>query len=687
MFPSFSELFNEFKAKFKQARPDVDPSIKGSWPFAFGRGVAAIGYSLVILAKELLKQFNPLTATGNFLELWASYDGISRLGASLSVGNIQVYGLNGVIIPSDTFWAGRLNGLLYSNVSAASIQTQDIDQIPITILTLTQVANLVTATCSFPHSLLAGSSVTVSGADQSDYNGNFEVTPSFSDPFVFTYITTGLPVTPATGSPYSAIPIRTLVSLSWLDDVVSAETAFAHGFVDQQYVFISDTDNANYDGFFLITIDLTVPDGDKKFTFGIIGDPGVITDFGLVRSVHALVSVQSEDTGVATVIAGNGLLDMQDPQVVGSDPIANSPGGLQGGAPQESDDSLRARMLLSRSTQRGVFTNDQIELAAKLINGNTDVFIQNPNTIDLTDPNAVLPGQVRVYILRKNDPFGPIPTGGILEITKISIVENAGLPADVWLEDLFVLAPKLTPILITMTNVLPDTATMKQAIKSQFEAYFTDEAQMGVDLDNDILRATAKDTQDLSSGLPEESFITSFDWTDIRLRYIVSSVADNGAGKARFSFTPGPILITGQQVFLNNFTGASVSISNVVDDGGNAEFSFTPGPTLQVGREVVISGFITNPTYNGTFTISAVGVGTFKIGLVPFTGSEVGVGSFIPTYNGPFNIDEVGPGFFDIDLINFIGDQTGTFDIETESLSRSELPILGILTVNGQVIS
>lgn len=608
MFPSFSELFNEFVAKFKQAKPEVDPTVKGSWSFAFGRGVSAIGYSLVILGKELLKQFNPLTATGLFLKLWASYDNISRLGASPSIGTINVYGVNGTAIPGGNFWAGQINGLLYTNTSPTTIQVQDVDQIPVAILTLTRSGTTVTATCSFAHGLETGRFVTISGVDQSDYNGNFAVVADLADVFVFTYEIVGTPTTPATGSPFSAIPIRTITSITEDSGIASATTDFDHIFVDQQYVSISDSLPVIYNDLFLITVT-----GAKTFTFAITPatGPATSTPAGLVRSVHATISVQSSDNGPETIVTSDGLLDLQD-AITNVDTTGKTVGGLQGGAVIESDDALRARMLLSRSSVAGVFTNDQIELAARLINGNTDVFIKNPNTVTLpiSDPNAIFPGQVKIYILRKNDPTGPIPTGGILEATKLSIVVNAGLPADVWIEDIFVLAPELRPVSFVLTNVLPDTATMRSAIKSQFEAYFDDEAILGENLDNNILIGVLVETQDLSSGIPEGSFIKRFNWTNIKITY--RATASN--------------------------------------NGGLVVFTFTSGPTPTNGEPVIISG-MAEASYNGTFTIVNATTTTFEIGVA------------------------------------YVADDSGNFTIESEVIAGASLPVLGTLTVNGQVVS
>jgi hypothetical protein len=83
----------------------------------------------------------------------------------------------------------------------------------VTITTLTQTANVATATTADPHSLVTGNQITVSGASQSDYNVTAAVT--VTSPTTFTYPIANNPASPATGSPvfttadfYTGRPIR-----------------------------------------------------------------------------------------------------------------------------------------------------------------------------------------------------------------------------------------------------------------------------------------------------------------------------------------------------------------------------------------------------------------------------------------------------------------------------------------------
>ena len=505
-FPSFRDLFNTYSAKLKEQIPSIDPTILSSWALAFGRGCSASAYSIVILCKELLRQFNPITATGEFLELWASYDGLTRIEESPSLGVIRVYGVDGTAIPANEEWVSDTNGLLYANAASSSIGPQDTDTPAIALSQLTFSGTTITASSFVQHGLKVGDFIRIEGAIEPEYNGIQEITVILND-FQFEYEVSVPPPNNATGGPFTATPIIAIEEISGNGVIATVTTPAPHQLVTGQYVVIGETGFPSYDGIFEITVT-----SDTEFTYPLLDNPPTSAQ-GVINSIHANVTIQSEVTGPQTVLGVDSLFTYQG-STVGINPSAKTLEGIQGGTNTETDEQLKSRMLLSRSSQEGVFTNDQITLAALLIAGNTRVFIQNPDTEQVGDPDAVLPGQVRVYFLRDNDPLGPLPTGSIIALTKQSIIDNGRLPAEMWADDLQVRSPELLPVDITMTNVVPNTATMRTAIKDQFNAYFTDEASFGIDLDNDVLRGVVIGTQDLSSGNPEESFIISFDWVD-----------------------------------------------------------------------------------------------------------------------------------------------------------------------------
>lgn len=69
---------------------------------------------------------------------------------------------------------------------------------PTSVTSITRVSTTATVTMAAPHGLLTGQVVNIAGADQSDYNGDFQITVTSTT--IFTYTVSGAPVTPATGT-------------------------------------------------------------------------------------------------------------------------------------------------------------------------------------------------------------------------------------------------------------------------------------------------------------------------------------------------------------------------------------------------------------------------------------------------------------------------------------------------------
>lgn len=89
-----------------------------------------------------------------------------------------------------------------------------IKRAPLTIASLTQSSGTATATVSAGHQLETGDSVYISGATETEYNGDFIVTVSSST--VFTYSVDSSATSPATGTPVLYPPYSTK-KLTWID--------------------------------------------------------------------------------------------------------------------------------------------------------------------------------------------------------------------------------------------------------------------------------------------------------------------------------------------------------------------------------------------------------------------------------------------------------------------------------------
>ena len=89
----------------------------------------------------------------------------------------------------------------YELTASAFNEITDIDypsRHTYTVSSLTRSGATATATTSITNSLATGDTVTIAGADQTEYNGNFAITVTGGT--TFTYTVSGAPTTPATGT-------------------------------------------------------------------------------------------------------------------------------------------------------------------------------------------------------------------------------------------------------------------------------------------------------------------------------------------------------------------------------------------------------------------------------------------------------------------------------------------------------
>jgi uncharacterized phage protein gp47/JayE len=143
--------------------------------------------------KEVLKQLFPQTATGEYLELWASFFGINRKDAVQAEGFVVFTGVAATSIPIATA-IQRADGFLYETQALGTLASQTIS-----ISSLTRSGSTATVTTTSNHNLATGISVTIAGAAETQYN--ITATISVISNTQFTYTISGSPATPATGSP------------------------------------------------------------------------------------------------------------------------------------------------------------------------------------------------------------------------------------------------------------------------------------------------------------------------------------------------------------------------------------------------------------------------------------------------------------------------------------------------------
>ena len=189
---TYDQVVERTRADIANELPEVDPTISGSFVGALAISNAGRHYDNILLIQQLIKELFPQTASGEFLEMWAQYEGISRLPATPSNGLITVTGVAGTAVPALTQWRTADN-ILVSSLSGVSLALNTSS-----VSSLARSGSTVTATMTSNHTFSTGMELTIAGANETDYNGTFEIIVLSETEF--SYEITGTPTTPATGT-------------------------------------------------------------------------------------------------------------------------------------------------------------------------------------------------------------------------------------------------------------------------------------------------------------------------------------------------------------------------------------------------------------------------------------------------------------------------------------------------------
>ena len=192
---------------------------------------------------------------------------------------------------------------------------------------------------------------------------------------------------------------------------------------------------------------------------------------GVILANYVIVNAETVEAGIGQNIGGAQKLS-------GNYDAFTTINGLSGAADIESDDLYTQRIIKSRGALEGVFTAPQIELAVLSVAGNTRAWVITPLagvSGGVYGEVGYKPqtGEVVVYFVRDFD--NPItPDANEIAITKKAIINSGKMPANAIESDIIVLAPKVTPAVIKITNLTPATADMRQSIERDLKAFIED---------------------------------------------------------------------------------------------------------------------------------------------------------------------------------------------------------------------
>lgn len=190
--PSLTELQvrtnTDVQASLPSSNPQLRESLLNTIVTAFVGRVFEVYQTLRRLCLEIFVD----TATGDNLTRWADLKGITRIPAANASGLISATGIATTVITTGTLFNSSV-GNAYEVTADATILAQSLS-----ITSLTRVGNIATAVTATEHHLTDAIEVTITGADQPEYNIVGQ-TVSIIDGTSFFYEVSGLPLSPATG--------------------------------------------------------------------------------------------------------------------------------------------------------------------------------------------------------------------------------------------------------------------------------------------------------------------------------------------------------------------------------------------------------------------------------------------------------------------------------------------------------
>lgn len=186
------EVIDRLKTDVQDQLPESNPFFDNSFLQALMVAYGGRTFDFYRQLNILLLEIFPDTATGEFLERWGNFRGVTRNSATAANGDLYATGIDGSVIPNGTTVQSS-DGLVYTSTSDATISVN------VTNISIERSGTIATATSSSDHNIGSGASVVISGAVETEYNGTFTVTVTSSTEF--TYDVAGSPSTPATGLP------------------------------------------------------------------------------------------------------------------------------------------------------------------------------------------------------------------------------------------------------------------------------------------------------------------------------------------------------------------------------------------------------------------------------------------------------------------------------------------------------
>ncbi len=198
-----NEILNRSRSDVQNELPKINPFIRNSFLSAILVAHAGRSFDFSIQQNILIDELFMDTSTGEFLERWGSYKQITRNPATQAQGNITITGIVASVVPISAILTSS-DDEQYETQESKAIATE-VES----VFGMIRVGTTVTVTTDNNHQFSSGNTVTIAGAIETEYNGDFEIIVTGQNSF--TYEIVGSPSTPATGTITASADLVTIL--------------------------------------------------------------------------------------------------------------------------------------------------------------------------------------------------------------------------------------------------------------------------------------------------------------------------------------------------------------------------------------------------------------------------------------------------------------------------------------------
>lgn len=273
---------------------------------------------------------------------------------------------------------------------------------------------------------------------------------------------------------------------------VTVTTTSEHNFASNIPITISGCQTEVFNG----TFNAVTVTGLTTFTYQIESSVTATETSGelTASATIAVLNLRSQTYGADTILNNGDSLAIET-QIAGVSSNAYTMySGISGGADDEAFDEWKERVIYRYQHPITYFNVANIKTAVLSISGNTRCWVKECTP-------AV--GQVTIYFVRDNEENILPDSNEIAEAKQAVSALKTVKDSD---SDIFVYAPTAKVVNFNISDVAPNTATMKTAISNTIKQFFDDNIDLGITLDLDKIKSAIQASFDLETGKQLDSY-------------------------------------------------------------------------------------------------------------------------------------------------------------------------------------